>query len=90
MQTIIVVLIVALFSASGVAALLYQFVWIRLLTHLLGGTSLAISTVLAVFFAAGAAPVDEALSRPGRGALRLAFAGGLAATLGSFFLAYAA
>jgi hypothetical protein len=45
---------------------------------------------LAVFFAAGAARVDEALSRPGRGALRLAFGGGLAATLGSFFLAYAA
>jgi hypothetical protein len=45
---------------------------------------------LAVFFAAGAARVDEALSRPGRGVLRLAFGGGLAATLGSFFLAYAA
>jgi hypothetical protein len=45
---------------------------------------------LALFFAAGAARVDEALAAPGRGALRLAFGGGLAATLGSFFLAYAA
>lgn len=41
--------VVALFSASGIAALLYQFVWIRQLSHLLGGTSLAISSVLAVF-----------------------------------------
>ena len=42
-------LIVTLFSLSGVSALLYQFVWIRLFSHLLGGTSLAISTVLAAF-----------------------------------------
>ncbi|MBZ0270113.1 spermidine synthase, partial [bacterium] len=41
--------VVALFSASGIAALLYQVVWIRQLSHLLGGTSLAISSVLAVF-----------------------------------------
>ncbi len=43
------ILLVALFSLSGVSALLYQFVWIRQLSHLLGGTSLAISTVLAAF-----------------------------------------
>lgn len=43
------ILIILLFSASGIAALLYQFVWIRMLSHLLGGTSLAISSVLAVF-----------------------------------------
>lgn len=42
-------LLVVLFSLSGVSALLYQFVWIRQLSHLLGGTSLAISTVLAAF-----------------------------------------
>jgi len=47
--------ILALFSASGVAALLYQFVWIRMLSHLVGGTSLAISSVLAAFMAGLAA-----------------------------------
>lgn len=38
-----------LFSLSGISALLYQFVWIRMLSHLVGGTSLAISSVLAAY-----------------------------------------
>jgi spermidine synthase len=38
-----------LFFLAGACALVYQLVWIRLLTQLLGGTSWAISTVLAAF-----------------------------------------
>ena len=41
--------ILALFSLSGVAALLYQLVWIRALTHVMGGTTFAISAVLAAY-----------------------------------------
>ena len=33
-------LILPLFTLSGTSALIYQIVWIRLLSHLLGGTSL--------------------------------------------------
>ncbi len=43
------ILVLALFFVAGISALIYQFVWIRLLTHLLGGTSYAVSTVLAAF-----------------------------------------
>lgn len=42
-------LILLLFTLSGVSGLIYELVWIRLLSHLLGGTSFAISTVLAAF-----------------------------------------
>lgn len=41
--------ILLLFTLSGVSGLIYEIAWIRLLSHLLGGTSFAISTVLAVF-----------------------------------------
>lgn len=41
--------ILLLFTLSGVSGLVYELVWIRLLSHLLGGTSYAISTVLAAF-----------------------------------------
>jgi spermidine synthase len=41
--------ILFLFFLSGISGLVYQVVWIRLFSHLLGGSSLAISTVLAVF-----------------------------------------
>jgi spermidine synthase len=36
---------------AGASTLVHQLVWIRLLSHLLGGTSYAISTVLAAFMA---------------------------------------
>ena len=39
--------ILILFTLSGVAGLVYQIVWIRLFAHLLGGTTYAISIVLA-------------------------------------------
>lgn len=42
-------LILLLFTLSGVSGLIYELVWIRLFSHLLGGTSYAISTVLAAF-----------------------------------------
>ncbi len=42
-------LILLLFTLSGVSGLIYELAWIRLLSHLLGGTSFAISTVLAAF-----------------------------------------
>ncbi len=42
-------IIALLFAVSGISGLVYELVWIRLLSHLLGGTTLAISTVLAAF-----------------------------------------
>jgi len=42
-------LVLLLFTLSGVSALVYQIVWIRMLSHLLGGTTYAISLVLAAF-----------------------------------------
>lgn len=42
-------LILLLFTLSGVSGLVYELVWIRQFSHLLGGTSYAISTVLAAF-----------------------------------------
>ena len=47
-----------LFTLSGVSGLIYEITWIRLLSHLLGGTSFAISTVLA------SAVEDCALAKP--------------------------
>ncbi len=41
--------VLLLFTLSGVSGLVYEIVWIRALSHLLGGTSYAISTVLAAF-----------------------------------------
>ena len=41
--------VLVLFMLSGVSGLVYEIVWIRMLSHLLGGTSYAISTVLATF-----------------------------------------
>lgn len=38
-----------LFTLSGVSGLVYEITWIRQLSHLLGGTTFAISTVLAAF-----------------------------------------
>jgi spermidine synthase len=38
-----------IFALSGVSALIYEIVWVRLLSHLLGGTTFAISAVLACF-----------------------------------------
>lgn len=42
-------LVLLLFTLSGVSGLVYEIVWIRLFSHLLGGTSYAISIVLAAF-----------------------------------------
>lgn len=42
-------IVLVLFTLSGVSGLIYEIVWIRMLSHLLGGTSFAISTVLAAF-----------------------------------------
>ncbi len=41
--------VICLFALSGICGLVYELVWIRLLSHLLGGTTFAISTVLAAF-----------------------------------------
>jgi spermidine synthase len=41
--------VVLLFTISGFSGLIYELVWVRLFSHLLGGTSLAISVVLASF-----------------------------------------
>ncbi|MFQ5354287.1 MAG: hypothetical protein ACE5DR_05005, partial [Thermodesulfobacteriota bacterium] len=43
-------LIYLLFFASGLAALIYQVVWTKLLTLVFGVTFLAVSTVLTCFF----------------------------------------
>ena len=42
-------LVLLLFTLSGASGLIYEIVWIRQLSHLLGGTSYAISIVLAAF-----------------------------------------
>ena len=41
--------VLLLFALSGVSGLIYEIIWIRMLSHILGGTSYAISTVLAAF-----------------------------------------
>lgn len=43
------VLIALLFAVSGMSGLVYELAWVRLLSHLLGGTTAAISTVLACY-----------------------------------------
>ena len=40
-----------LFFLSGMLALVYQVVWARMMTHILGSTALAVGTVLAGFMA---------------------------------------
>jgi spermidine synthase len=42
-------LILCLFFVSGTCALIYQVVWTRMMTHVFGSTSFAVSTVLAAF-----------------------------------------
>jgi len=42
-------LVLVLFTLSGVSGLVYELIWIRLLSQLLGGTTFAISAVLAAF-----------------------------------------
>ena len=44
-------LVILVFALSGASGLVYQLVWIRLFSQLMGGTTLAISVVLAVFMA---------------------------------------
>ena len=39
------------FFLSGVAALLYEVVWVRMLTQIFGSTAYAVATVLAGFMA---------------------------------------
>ncbi len=41
--------VLLLFILSGLSGLIYEIVWIRMLSHLLGGTNYAISIVLAAF-----------------------------------------
>lgn len=44
-------LLYGIFFASGISGLMYEVVWVRMLTRILGSTSYATSTVLAVFMA---------------------------------------
>ena len=44
-------LVYGMFFCSGVAALIYQVVWVRSLSLIFGGSHLAVTTVLAVFMA---------------------------------------
>ncbi len=44
-------LLYSVFFASGVSGLMYEVVWVRMLTRVLGSTAYATSTVLAVFMA---------------------------------------
>ena len=44
------VLAIACFALSGFAGLVYEIVWIRQATLVFGSTTLAVSSVLAVFF----------------------------------------
>ena len=37
------------FLLSGISGLIYEVVWTRMLTHVFGGTTLAVSTVLTAF-----------------------------------------
>jgi spermidine synthase len=43
--------LLGLFFVSGISGLMYEVVWVRMLTRVLGSTSYATSTVLAVFMA---------------------------------------
>lgn len=63
------------FLLSGAAGLLYEVVWSKELSHLLGNSLFTISTVVAAFLcglALGAWKVGPLLSKPGTGARRYA------------------
>jgi len=65
-------LVYLLFFASGIAALIYQMVWTKLLTLVFGVTFLAVSTVLTCFFgglALGSFLGGRWIERRGRGFL---------------------
>ena len=49
MQNLLLGMIYFIFFFSGVAALIYEVVWVRYLTLVFGGSHLAVTTVLAVF-----------------------------------------
>jgi hypothetical protein len=49
---------------SGLTALVYQIIWVRLLGFTFGTTTEAVSTVLAVFFRGPALSADAILSQP--------------------------
>lgn len=64
------------FLVSGAAGLLYEVVWSKELSHVLGNSLHAISTVVAAFLcglALGAWQLGPRLSRPGEGARRYAW-----------------
>jgi spermidine synthase len=48
-RAVVLVLLYSIFLLSGAAALIYQVVWTRSLSLVLGGSHLAVTTVLAVF-----------------------------------------
>src|SRR4030095_7047969 len=60
-------LVSACFILSGATGLIYEVLWVRLLGLVFGGTTLAVSTVLAAFM--GGLALGSALA--GRGAARL-------------------
>lgn len=67
-------LLYALFFASGMAGLVYQIVWTRLLVLVFGNTLLATSTVLSAFMgglAAGSYVLGRHVDRHPRGLIRL-------------------
>jgi hypothetical protein len=80
-----------LLTASYAVVFSLAFLTLRLPFFAQAKASYALCLVapLAIFFASGAARVDDALAAPRLLPLRLAFAGALAATLGSFFLGFA-
>ncbi len=45
------VLILVCFILSDLTALIYQIVWMRLISHVIGGAPFAVSTILAIFMA---------------------------------------
>lgn len=67
-------IIFSLFLFSGISGLIYEVVWSRMLTHVLGTTTYAVATVLAVFMgglALGSWLFGRYADRPGINGLRL-------------------
>jgi spermidine synthase len=62
-------LIFILFFISGACGLIYQVVWMRMMTYVFGSTVFAVSTVLAAFMAglalSEATTSASAVTRPG-------------------------
>jgi spermidine synthase len=82
-------IILALFFLSGVAGLVYQIVWTRMLVLVFGNTLLATSTVLSAFMAglaAGSFVLGETIDRKPRRLLKVY--GVLEAGIGLFGLAF--